>query len=187
MVEWRRWDIRTTSWVMFCYMGIFIDVVIFNVTQRMWLKPELWYFIWTFLVEKKPFHVYQVNMFYPMTEAFAFDLILQNLNLGNNFWPVSARVLIFHTNISSGKANPNVPTFLTWSLIFFLTVSVRTLIFYIRILRQDLSGKFWPMTLNLETALLFEYFNPIIIHCDKIFRCYVTNDLDIWPIKKNWS
>ena len=102
-------------------------------------KLELLYFTWVFK-STRPFRGYQ--HFYPVT--LEFDLFFENFNLVYNFWTVSARHVIFHMNIPSGKTFLWAPTFLTmwpwsWSLMFFKnfnlafkfwTVSVRVVIFF---------------------------------------------------------
>ena len=63
-------------------------------------------------------------IFYPVTLTSEFDPFLENFNLANNFWTVSAKALIFHISISCDKAFRWVPLFMTlwpwpWRPIFW--------------------------------------------------------------------
>ena len=65
------------------------------ITFEQWVL-ELWYFTWVFLVIR-PFR--GLHYFDPVTLTLEFGPFFENFNLANNFWTVSARALIFHTNV----------------------------------------------------------------------------------------
>ena len=124
---------------------------------------EFWYSLWQDLYVN-------TNTLDLVTLSLEFDLLYENFNLGNHFWTVSTRVLIFHTSILCDKTILWLQTFFTlwpwpWSLAYFLnfnlatynnfwTVSARALIEISPeySLWRDLSV--WPLTLNL--AYFFE-------------------------------
>ena len=75
---------------------------------------ELWYFTWVFFVTK-PFYGYQHLLPCDLdlvTLTLEFDLFSKNFNLANNFWTVSARVLLFHLSIFCDKFFLWIPLFL---------------------------------------------------------------------------
>ena len=138
------------------------------ITYEQWVL-ELWYFTWVFLL---------VPLFFTLSPwPWSLTHFLENFNLANNFWTVSARALIFHMSIPCYKTLPWVPLFFTlwpwpWSLThllkttlayYFWTVSARALIFHMSIP----CGKtflrfhyFLPCDLDLRVwHLLFKNFN----------------------------
>ena len=58
------------------------------------------------------------NIFYPVTLTLEFDLIFKNL--ANNFWIVSARVLIFNMSIDCDKTFLFYPVTLTLEFDLFI-------------------------------------------------------------------
>ena len=103
---------------------------------------------------------------------------LWNFNLANNFWTVSARALIFHMSIVSGKTFSGLPLFLTmwawpWSLTYFLK-TLTLLVFekwmlglwyftWVFVVTDPFHGnhQFWSCDLDLGVWPTFRYFNLI--------------------------
>ena len=50
-------------------------------------------------------------IFYPVTLTLEFDPFLENFNLANDFWTVSARALKFHMSIPCDKTFLWIPLF----------------------------------------------------------------------------
>jgi hypothetical protein len=70
-----------------------------------WYILGLWYFTWVFLVIK-PYHGYK--RFDLVTLTLVFKPLIDNFNLGYNFWMVHVytRALIFHMSIPCDKTLP---------------------------------------------------------------------------------
>ena len=100
---------------------------------------ELWYFTWVILVTR-PSRGY--HDFLPWTLAFELDLFLENFNLANNFWTVSAWALIFHIGIPGDKTFPYIRLFFTlWEILRFSYWF------------QDIWMSLWPWP-SLELAII---------------------------------
>ena len=70
---------------------------------------ELWYFTWIFYKTRPPVVTNNLELI-PLPRSLTY--FLKTFSLAKNFWTVSARVYIFHINISSGKA-------FTWTTVNF--------------------------------------------------------------------
>ena len=127
-------------------------------------------------------------IFYSVTLTLEFDPFLENFNLPNNFWTVSARSFTFYMSIPCDKTFPWLPLLLPLTFEFelyfvnfnlpnsFWTVSARSLIFHMSKHCDKTFPKkqfFSPVTLTLE-------FDPF---CLKTLTLLITFEqwvLELW-------
>ena len=111
----------------YCFCPVCHFVFLFNfflaLNFEQWVPELNWYYTWIFQRQDLSMGTNIFNLAVTLTSEF--DLFLEIFYLADNFWPVSARAMIFDMSISSENPFPWLPTFLSlwpWrcSLTYFL-------------------------------------------------------------------
>ena len=119
---------KTFPWVQLFFtlwhwsLNHFLKTLNLLITFEQWVI-ELWYFIWISLVGEKKNNTRSGGILF--LSILSFCPPIWNFNIANNFWPMSARTLIFHMSIPCDKTFPWVPINMLYPVTFIFDIVTR--------------------------------------------------------------